>query len=168
MGSSAFVTPCCEVDNQRAIRNLAGSLGLTALLSLTFSSAESMLEGKKYPQNVRALRILVEIMLKNVFREDNAPESMEELREYLESLKLRSRTAKAWIDLVIEPVFIILMFTRACREGDFALHLVAAKMMIPYFFAAGCHHYAKYSLLYVEWMHNLPKDLYDSFMKDLD
>ena len=126
-----------------------------------------MLEGKKYPQNVRALRILVEIMLKNVFREDNAPESMEELREYLESLKLRSRTAKAWIDLVIEPVFIILMFTRACREGDFALHLVAAKMMIPYFFAAGCHHYAKYSLLYVEWMHNLPKDLYDSFMKDL-
>ena len=150
----------------RAIGNLAGSLGLTALLSSTFSSVESMLEGKKYPQNVRALRILVEIMLKDILSKEK-PQSMEELRAYLNSLKLRSRTAKAWIDLVIEPVFIIMMFTRACREGDFALHLVASIMMIPYFFAAGCHHYARYSLLYVEWMHNLPKDLHNSFMKDL-
>ena len=58
-----------------AIGNLAGSLGLTALLSSTFSSVES----KMYPQNVRALRLLVEIMLKNILCMENGPLSMIEL-----------------------------------------------------------------------------------------
>ena len=61
----------------RAIGNLSGSLGLTALLSSTFSSVESMLEDKKYPQNVRALRILVAIILKDILNKEDGPQSIQ-------------------------------------------------------------------------------------------
>ena len=149
-----------------AIGNLAGSLGLTALLSSTFSSVESTLEGKKFPQNVRALRILVEVLLKDLLVQENGPLSMIEFRASLDSLRDKSRTAKAWNDLVIYPVFLILMYSRACHEGNFPLHLLAAESMIPYFFAGSRHNYARYGLLYVEWMHTLPEDLHKAFMKD--
>ena len=56
-------------------------------------------------------------------------------------------------------------FCRASHEGDFAVHVSTAEEMLPYFFAAGHHHYARYSPLYVQWMQQLPKDLHCAFMK---
>ena len=58
----------------------------------------------------------------------------------LEDLAEKSKSAKLWVDMLIRPVFIIMMFVRAEREGDWPLHLEAFKQMIPYFFASGHVH----------------------------
>ena len=38
-----------------------------------------------------------------------------------------------WLDVVVNPAFIIMKFVRAAREVDWPLHLVALKAMLPYF-----------------------------------
>ena len=44
---------------------IAGS-GIEEVLSVTFSGVAKMLSGKKYPHNVRALRLLVEELLRPI------------------------------------------------------------------------------------------------------
>ena len=65
----------------------------------------------------------------------------------LEELSSKSNTAKLWVNVLIKPVFIMMKFIRAEQEGDWPLHLEAFSQMIPYFFAAGYVHYARYGLL---------------------
>ena len=85
---------------------------------------------------------------------------MPELMNKLSELSKKSLTTKAWVDNVIRPVLLINMFCRAAHEGDFALHVSSAEMMIPLMFAAGRPNYSRYGTLYVEWMHSLPFDLH--------
>ena len=42
-------------------------------------------------------------------------------------------------------MLIILLYIRAEKEGEWVLHLEATKKMLPYFFAAGHHNYARYA-----------------------
>ena len=51
-----------------AIGELAGPLGLCSILGGAFSSVEAMLKGKKFPQNVRALRMLLEELLRPILQ----------------------------------------------------------------------------------------------------
>ena len=67
-----------------------------------------MLTGKKFPQNVRAFRIVAEEMLRNLFI-NNEVESMENVQHLLESRSNQSVTAKLWIDCLIKPVFIAMI-----------------------------------------------------------
>ena len=76
-----------------------------------------MLTGKKFPQNVRALRMLAEEVLRGVL-DCNTLESKEDFMEVLENIAKRSKTAKLWVDMLIKPVFIIMRFDRAEREAD--------------------------------------------------
>lgn len=55
------------------------------------------------------------------------------LHACLDSLTGKSWNAKAVIDLVVYPVFLILMYSQACHEGNFDLHLLTEELMIPYF-----------------------------------
>ena len=48
-----------------------------------------------------------------------------------------SRTAKIWVDYLIRPVFIMTVYVRAERVGDWPLHILAMKIIMPYIFAAG-------------------------------
>ena len=123
-----------------------------------------MLSGKKFPQNIRALRMLAEVILQGPL-DDHALGSYAELMKVLEDLAERSRTAKLWVDVLIKPVFIMMMFVRAEREGDWPLHLEAFEQMIPYFFASGHVHYARYSLCYLRSMEALPEQVLTRFMK---
>jgi len=43
----------------------------------------------------------------------------------------------------------MMVFIRAEREGEWPLHLWAVQEMLPYFFAAGLHNYARYGLYYL-------------------
>jgi hypothetical protein len=43
--------------------------------------------------------------------------SVEELEKKLNDLSLESRTCKLWIDGLIKPIFLIMLFVRAEREG---------------------------------------------------
>ena len=68
--------------------------------------------------------------------------------------------------MLVGPVLLILMFDKGAHVPCFQLHLRAAELMLPYFFAARHHNYARYGALYLHWMHNLlPDDLYDAFVK---
>ena len=50
----------------------------------------------------------------------------------------------------------MMTFSRGAHESDMALHLAAAEGMLPYFFASGCHNYARYGTFYVQHMKSLP------------
>ena len=82
-----------------------------------------------------------------------------EFNSTLEDVGSSSRTAKLWLDVVVEPVLIMMKFVRAAREADWPLHLVAFKAMLPYFAAAGHWNDLRYGLAHLIKMSQLPPDL---------
>ena len=128
-------------------------------MSVAFGGISKMLSSKKYPQNVRALRIIVEELLrKELSSSDHC--SYSQLVKTLQDKV--SRTQKLWIDNLIKPVFIIMLFIRAER-GDWPLHLLATEMMLPYFFASGHSNCARYGLYYLRFMSKLPCQVLKEF-----
>jgi len=136
---------------------MSGS-GMKEILAGTFGSVEKMLSGKKYPQNFRALRMLVEELLRDVVLMPEVT-SFTRLIEVLEARASCSRTTKMWTDNLVKTVIIMMNFSRAGHEGDWALHLVAAEAMLPYFRSAGCHNYARYGAFYVHQMKGLNSEM---------
>jgi len=141
---------------------LMANTGLEEIMKTSFGGVPKMLSGKKFPQNVRALRLVVEEVLRGIVGQ---LESHTELQEHLEVLSQESRTTRLWVDCLIKPVFLMMLFVRAEREADWPLHLYAVKEMMPYFFAAGHHHYARYGLYYLRSMERLPGDILHRFLK---
>ena len=146
------------------VGSLMSDSGIEDILSSTFGAVSKMLSGKKYPQNVRALRLLTEELLRPVFLENNLT-SMEDLQQILEDIALHSRTSKMWIDCVIKPVLLMQQYIRAEREADWALHLSAVQEMLPFFYAAGHVNYARYALYYLKTMQDLPQTIKEKFIK---
>ena len=107
-------------------------IGIQEILSTAFGGVLKMLSGKKYPQNVRALGMLVD-----------------DLQEALNAIAAQSRTSKLWLDCLIKSVFKILQYTRAERESDWPLHIVMVNKIILLFFTVRHYHYARYTLYYV-------------------
>jgi hypothetical protein len=83
----------------------------------------------------------------------------------LESAAAQSKTTKLWVECLIKPVFLMMLYVRAEREAEWPLHLYAVKEMMPYFFAAGHHNYARYGLYYLRSMERLPGEILHHFMK---
>ena len=48
-----------------------------------------------------------------------------DLIEYLTEAAKNSRTSKLWVENLIKPVQLMMLFVRAEREGDWLLHLYA-------------------------------------------
>ena len=70
-----------------------------------------------------------------------------------------------WVDVVIKPVFLSLMYIRAKREGDWPLHVEAVEAMLPFYAADDHIKYARDGLYYLKRMKSLPKNVRDYFMK---
>ena len=147
-----------------SVGTLMAETGLTDVMEAAFAGTGKMLTGKKFPQNVRALRMVVEELLRRTI-EGNNFQSMHDLMSFLEDISSRSKTAKLWIDCLVKPVFVMMMYIRGEREGEWTLHLQAVKLMLPYFFAAGHVNYARYGLYYLRTMESLPSPVLDLFMK---
>lgn len=62
------------------------------------------------------------------------------------------KTSKLWINVFIKPVFLMMIYIRAEREGKITLHHYAVNQMLPLFFAAGHVHYARCGLYYIRSM----------------
>ena len=77
---------------------------------------------------------------------------MDELENELEHRSSRSQTTKLWVDVVIRPVFIIMLYCRASHQSDWLLHLKATEMMLPYMFAAHKYNNSRYVLYYLRSM----------------
>ena len=146
----------------RSIGNLMANSGLEEILEKSFAGVKKMLSGKKFPMNLRALRMIVEELLRNHITN---MEDCIDLEAFLKIASERSLTAKHWVENLIKPIFICLLFARAEREGEWLLHLSAVKAMLPYFFAAGHHNYARYASYYLWNMENLPDEILARFMK---
>ena len=130
--------------------------GLEEILGSAFGEVSKMLSGKKYPHNVRPLRLLTEELLRPVFQEYTLT-CMADLQQILEDMASRSRTSKLWIDCVIKPVLLMQRYIRAERQSDWALHLSAVHEMLPYFYAAGQD--MLFTIYYLQTMQNLPQGL---------
>ena len=144
------------------VGNLMSNSGLLEIMKSTFAGVEKMLLGSKYfPQNLRALRMVVEELLRPYSHFD----SSDMLDEFLEKVSKESKTAKLWVENLIKPVQLMMMFVRAEREGDWPLHLRVVSKMLPYFFAAGHHNYARYATYYMNDMKNLPPVILARFLK---
>ena len=106
--------------------------GLKEILSTTFGSIDRMLQGKKYPQNVRALRFLTEELIRPLFENDNQHLTiMDDLEKIIDELADQSRTTKMWVNNINKPTFLMMMFCRASHEGDWPLHIQTAKAILP-------------------------------------
>ena len=81
---------------------------------------------------------------------------------FLANISKESQLAEHWVNNLIKP---ILLYVRAEREGEFALHLYACKQMLPFFFAAGHWNYARDGVAYVRTMERLTNSLLDPFME---
>ena len=119
----------------------AGS-GVKDFLAGTFGSIDKMLDGIKYPQHFRALRMLVEKLFRDVVQE---PEVISFTR-LIEVLEVRHH---------VKTVITMMNFSRGGHEGDWTLHLFAADVMLP----AGCHNYGRYGAFYVHQMKGLNPEM---------
>ena len=123
-----------------------------------------MLTGKKFPMNMRAMRMVAEELLRDVVGKTQL-KGHHDFINVLEDLASKSHTSKMWVDVFIKPVLIMMLYVRAEREGDWPLHLQAVKLMMPYFFASRHVNYARYGLYYLRSMEDLPTNILEHFMK---
>lgn len=108
--------------------------------------------------------MLAEEVLRPILLSRPDIQSMHDLQKVLRELSLQSKTCKMWVDIVIKPYFLMMLFTTADHEGDFALHMAAANMMLAYLFAANKYKCSRYGLFCVRSMSWLSSErLEDSF-----
>ena len=139
-----------------SIGTLMAESGLEDVLKSSFGGVSAMLNGKKFPHNVRALRIVTEQVLQKLLE---TARSKEELMKELDKRSSKSKTTQLWVDMLIKPTFLMVLYVRAEREADWALHLLAVQQILPYFFAANHINYARYGAYYFRTMHRLPPDI---------
>ena len=102
------------------VGNLMQNSGLEAVMKSAFGGVPKMLSGKNFPNNFRALRMVVEEVLKSTIENVDSPSA---LLNTLDNLCSKSKTSKLLIDCLIKPVLIMMRFARAEREGEWPLHL---------------------------------------------
>ena len=144
------------------VGNLMAETGLGDIMKSAFGSVSKMLAGRMFPQNFRALRLVVEEILRSILIKVT---SRNALMIVLENMASSSPTSKLWLENLVKPVFIMMVFVRAEREGEWPLHLWAMQEMLPYFFAAGHHNYTRYGTYYLRSMEKLHGNVLEKFMK---
>ena len=146
-----------------ATGNLMADTGLADILSSEFAGVKKMLIGKKFPQCLRALRMVVEVILEPIL-EDPSVQCYDDLMENLENRAKKSRTCRLWLDCLIKPMLIMMAFVRAEREADWPLHVLCVKEMMVYLFAAGHSNYARALLVYLRTIERLPPEILAHFL----
>lgn len=146
-----------------SVGTLMSNSGLEEIMEGVFGGVKKMMTGKKFPQNVRALRMVAEEVLRSVF-DATVITDFADLLSKLDVLAEKSKTAKLWVDVLIKPVFLMMKYVRAEREGDWPLHIETVKQMMPYFFAAVHTNYARSGLFYLTSLEKLPASTLKHFL----
>ena len=79
-------------------------------MKAAFGGVDKMLSGKKFPMNVRALRIVALEILRDII---DVTASHEETQIHLDHLSSKRKLAQHWISNLICPVLIMMMYIRA-------------------------------------------------------
>jgi hypothetical protein len=154
-------------------------------------SAEQVLAGKSYSRGMRAHKMTLQAMWRILlpqlllFIEDKNPDLKSKMDE-----KEGNSTTEDLISLLAEKDFrdameaflatkenpnfkfwwsymqmvqILLLFTRAQRDGIWELHLSAFQSMLPYFMRYNHTNYARWGTVYLNEMHQLPPEVKSEF-----
>ena len=119
-----------------------------------------MLEAKKLLKSATANEDIVQDV--------SSSEAMSQIARKLQEVKATMHdfpTSRLWFQYM-EMVAILQRFIKAERTGNWDLHLVAVREMLPFFAASGHNLYAKSAHLYLQKMDDLPKshpDIHNSF-----
>ena len=90
-----------------AVGTLMSNSGLEEVMNSAFAWVPKMLSGKKFLQNVRA-HLVTEELLRAIIADT----------ESHAHLSTESRTGNLWVDNLIKPVIIMMLFVRGEREKD--------------------------------------------------
>ena len=102
-----------------AVGSLMAESRLSDILSEVFGGVPKMLSGKKFPQNVHALRMMAEEVVRGLFM-DHHFENTEDLMKTLDQIASESRTVKLWVEILVKPVLLMMTYVMPEREGDLA------------------------------------------------
>ena len=108
---------------------------------------------KAWPKAMRAFRMVVAALMHDFLQEGD--KSHTDIATFLESTRTHP-TGRLWTDCFIIPTMLAHQFMRAEREGDWILQQHCLKRMLPYFFVAGQHHYARYISWHLRAMQHIP------------
>ena len=137
--------------------------GLLSWLKSAFGGKEKMLTGKTFSKNFRALCFTMLELFRDYIGEIKA---FQDLTNFLDAYSLENMLSKNWVDILIWPVILIMMYVRAECEGNVSLHLHACHKMMPYFLAIGLVNYARYGICYLRTVNKLPGIVLEQFIKD--
>ena len=110
---------------------------------------------------MRAFRMVVSALLHDFLEEGE--KTHEQITAYLEKAR-EHPTGQLWVDCFITPTLIAHTFWRAEREGDWLLQQHCLEEMLPHFFAAGHHHYARWITWHLRDMQHLPDTAKDELL----
>ena len=134
--------------------NMKGT-GVEQLVGASYSGIANIFNGKAWPKAMRAFRTVVAALLHDFLQEGEKTHA--DIDAYLEEAR-GHLTGKLWVDCFIRPTMLAHKFLRAEREGDWLLQQHCLQKMLPYFFEAGHHHYARYISWHLLEMQHLPQD----------
>ncbi len=129
--------------------------GAEEIVGAAYGGIASIFNGKAWPKAMRAFRMVVAALLYEYLQEGE--KCHDDMVAYLQKAR-EHPTGKLWVNCLITPTMIAHQFLRAEREGDWLLEQHCLEMMLPYFFAAGHHHYARYISWHLLDMRHLPQD----------
>ena len=93
------------------IGTLMADIGIVEILCVAFGGVLKILSGKKFPQNVRAVRMLVEELCRCLFGK-NSFHNMDDMLQEVDAISVESKTSQRWVDSLIKPIFAILKYIR--------------------------------------------------------
>ena len=106
-----------------ALGTLMADTGLEPCTGAAFEGLTKMLSGKKYLQNVRALKMVAEEVLRGIITEKGL-QTHSQIKKTPEDQSMKSQTIKLWVDNLIKPLLIVMLLVRAELKADWLLHLL--------------------------------------------
>jgi len=73
----------------------------------------------------------------------------DDLMDMFELIASHRRITQLWVDNLIKPVFIIMIFVRAEQEVYWPLNIWTVNIMMPFFFYTGHFNYARFEIMHI-------------------
>ena len=124
---------------------LQANTGLEEIMQSAFEGLLTMLSGKRFLQNMRALRMVAEVVPEMIIKDADTDNHVISV---LKKRSSKSRTAKPLIDNLIKPMMIMMTIVRAERDGDWPLYISYVTVMMPYLFASNYYDYVRYLFIH--------------------
>ena len=114
------------------IVTLMKTSGVDVLVITTFCGITSIVYGKAWTNALRAYRVMIAVLPQSFYL--NCTNTHQVLSDYLKTAR-EYPTERLWVDCLVKPTLLPLMFLSGERNGDFLLQQHCLRAMLPYFVA---------------------------------